>query len=120
MIRSPRLALIVGLPSAFCCRFTKRVMRQIPEGEMWDLVIANPPHFKDQHHGSIRHPASGATGKSIYDPDWIIHQKFYGAIKGHLNSEGVVLIQENFEGSDPMDSVGEPDAGDRHVRFDIG
>src|SRR5262249_25640819 len=74
---------------------------QIPEREMWDLVIANPPHFKDQHHGSIRH----------YDPDWIIHQKFYGAIKGHLNSEGVVLIQENFEGSDPMDFTGMIESG---------
>jgi hypothetical protein len=30
MIRSARLALIVGLPSAFCCRFTKRVMRRYP------------------------------------------------------------------------------------------
>src|SRR5262249_23528285 len=30
LIRSTRLALIVGLPSAFCCRFTKRVMRRYP------------------------------------------------------------------------------------------
>jgi hypothetical protein len=30
MIRSTRLALIAGLPSAFCCRFTKRVMRRYP------------------------------------------------------------------------------------------
>src|SRR6516162_1344022 len=29
-VRSTRLALIAGLPSAFCCRFTKRVMRRYP------------------------------------------------------------------------------------------
>ena len=28
--RITRLALIAGLPSAFCCRFTSRVMRRYP------------------------------------------------------------------------------------------
>jgi SAM-dependent methyltransferase len=62
---------------------------QIPDSERWDLVVSNPPHFKDAYQDSIRH----------HDPNWIIHQKFYSGVARFLKPGGSVLIQENYEGS---------------------
>jgi predicted RNA methylase len=70
-------------------------LAQIPETEKWSLVVSNPPHFKDQYEDSIRH----------FDDDWKIHQRFYSGLKRHMQPDGVVLLQENFEGSDAREFV---------------
>jgi hypothetical protein len=68
-------------------------LRDIPEAERWDLVVSNPPHFKDNYHESIRH----------YDGNWQIHRNFYQTVAKYLNPGASVLFQENFEGSTPGD-----------------
>jgi SAM-dependent methyltransferase len=66
---------------------------QIPNSERWDLVVSNPPHFKDSYHDSIRH----------YDGDWDLHLNFYKSVARFLNPGGSALIQENYEGSTEQD-----------------
>ena len=61
----------------------------IPESEQFDLVVANPPHFPDVHHGNVR----------AHDQDWRTHKDFFGNIGHHLDEDGVVLLQENGLGS---------------------
>ena len=63
----------------------------IPAEERWDLVVSNPPHFADQHWGSLR----------AHDPDWSIHRGFYASVGRFLTPEGLILIQENGDGSGP-------------------
>jgi len=60
----------------------------IPEGEKWDLVVSNPPDWpssNDKYHEDI----------TKYDPDLIIHKKFYRDIHKFLKPNGSILIQEN-------------------------
>lgn len=61
----------------------------IPSTEKWDLVVSNPPHFKDEYRDNIRN----------CDPDWSVHRKFYAKVGRHLKPNGAVLMQENSEGS---------------------
>lgn len=65
----------------------------IPPDERWDLVVSNPPHFRDQYQGSLRH----------FDPEWSCHRNFYRAVGRHLSPGASVLIQENYEGSEEAD-----------------
>jgi hypothetical protein len=66
------------------------VLDQIPAGERWDLVVANPPHF----------PGANADARQ-YDPDWALHRRFYASVGRHMNPGGLVLMVENPRGSDP-------------------
>ena len=66
-------------------------LADIPPSERWDLVISNPPHFDDRSPGQIRY----------HDPEWSIHRGFFAAIGRHLNPGGVIVLQENNEGSTP-------------------
>ncbi|WP_265440891.1 methyltransferase [Bradyrhizobium sp. SEMIA] len=64
-------------------------LRSLPEGEKWGLVVSNPPHFIDQYEGDIR----------AHDPGWNIHREFFSTIHGHLEDDGVIVLQENNRGS---------------------
>jgi hypothetical protein len=65
----------------------------VPRGERWDLVVSNPPHFRDQYAGSLRH----------HDPGWECHRRFYAKVATHMHAGSSLLIQENFDGSDVGD-----------------
>jgi methylase of polypeptide subunit release factors len=61
---------------------------QVPEDEKWDLVVGNPPHWPssdEKYHEDI----------TMFDPDLIIHKKFYKDIHKFLKPNGSVLLQEN-------------------------
>jgi|SRR5581483_9179066 len=64
-------------------------LNDIPVSERWDLVVSNPPHFADEYIGELR----------THDPDWRIHRGFFAGIAAHLNPGGVVVLQENNNGS---------------------
>jgi predicted RNA methylase len=68
-------------------------LREIPSGEQWDLVVSNPPHFKSDYAGSLRH----------HDAEWALHRHFYANVSRFLTSDASVLIQENYQGSDEQD-----------------
>jgi len=61
----------------------------VPADERWDLVVANPPHFRDRYANSLRH----------HDPDWRCHASFYARVAGYLNPGASLLVLENYEGS---------------------
>jgi methylase of polypeptide subunit release factors len=64
-------------------------LKDIPASEQWDLVVGNPPHYPDIHAGDIR----------AHDPDWSIHRGFFAKVGAHLKPGGVILLQENSQGS---------------------
>lgn len=66
-------------------------LKDIPASEQWDLVVSNPPHFGDTGFRQLRYD----------DPDWRVHRGFFGGIARHLKPGGVVVLQENNDGSTP-------------------
>lgn len=66
-------------------------LADIPPSEQWDLVVSNPPHFVDTSFGQLRY----------HDPDWRVHRGFFGGVARHLKPGGVIVLQENNEGSTP-------------------
>jgi methylase of polypeptide subunit release factors len=67
----------------------------LPSDIKVDLVVANPPHY-DRHN-------SGDPDQSRIsnDLDWKIHESFYASIGKYLTDDGIILIQENEDGSKP-------------------
>lgn len=70
-------------------------LKNIPSYEKWDLVVSNPPHFKDAK------TISPEWVLRTVDPDWTIHKQFYENVSKFLKPNGSVLFQENVEGSMP-------------------
>ena len=66
-------------------------LRDVPPSEQWDLVVSNPPHFVDTSFGQLRY----------HDPDWRVHRGFFAGVARHLKPGGVIVLQENNEGSTP-------------------
>ena len=75
-----------GLEDKVKC-YLSDCLDSIPESEKWDLVVSNPPHWpstEEQYKSNIRN----------YDPDLIIHKKFYNDIKKFLKTDGSIILQE--------------------------
>jgi tRNA1(Val) A37 N6-methylase TrmN6 len=64
-------------------------LKNIPNSERWDLVVANPPHFADDWIDDLR----------SYDDNWHLHRNFFAAVGRFLKPGGVVVLQENNRGS---------------------
>jgi predicted RNA methylase len=61
----------------------------IPPSERWDLVVGNPPHFDIAQTGELR----------FADKGWRLHREFFASVGRFLEPGGVILIQENNQGS---------------------
>jgi methylase of polypeptide subunit release factors len=66
-------------------------LTDIPPSEGWDLVVGNPPHFDIAQTGELR----------FADEGWRLHQEFFASVGKFLKPGGVILIQENNQGSAP-------------------
>jgi SAM-dependent methyltransferase len=66
----------------------------IPPSERFDLVVSNPPHFADQY---ARDFVRG--DRRAHDPGWRIHRDFFSNIARFLAPGGVIVLQENNQGS---------------------
>jgi tRNA1(Val) A37 N6-methylase TrmN6 len=64
----------------------------IPSREQWNVVVSNPPHFADDIY---------AKEIRWYDGGWRLHQAFFRDAKRHLAPNGVIVLQENNQGSTP-------------------
>jgi SAM-dependent methyltransferase len=73
------------------------VLDQIPDGERWDLVVANPPHFLPDPE---RSSGIDADSVKVFDADWRLHDRFYASVRRHMRPGGVVVMAENCAGSD--------------------
>ena len=66
----------------------------IPPSERFDLVVSNPPHFTDQFTREF-----GRGDLRAHAPGWRIHRDFFQGIRRYLTLGGVVVLQENNQGS---------------------
>lgn len=65
-------------------------LKDIPPTEKWDLVVSNPPHFDDDYYeAELR----------AHDPGWRLHREFLRDIGKFLKPGGVIVLQENNNGS---------------------
>jgi hypothetical protein len=74
----------------------------IPQWEKWDLVVGNPPHFGDEQAASmlLHDPAWRIHPLLLlHDPGWRIHREFFSQVGAHLKPGGVIVLQENSQGS---------------------
>jgi len=60
----------------------------IPKTEKWDLVVSNPPMADSTYEKYL-------TFIRKYDPDFIIHKKFYKNIHAFLKPGGSAMLQED-------------------------
>jgi len=67
---------------------------EIPASERFDLVVGNPPHFVDQFARDF-----DRGDRRAHDPGWQIHRNFFTHISRFLNPGGVIVLQENNQGS---------------------
>lgn len=65
-------------------------LKNIPSTEQWDLVVSNPPHFDN---GYFEHELRA------HDPGWQLHRGFLQDVGKFLKPDGVVVLQENNNGS---------------------
>lgn len=69
------------------------VLDAVPATERWDVVVANPPHFR---------PDPGEAPSAVrFDPGWEVHRRFYGSVARQMRPGGVIVMVENEAGSDP-------------------
>lgn len=68
-------------------------LKSIPDFEMFDLVISNPPNY---YSLNPQHPLYEKYKDDLRpnDPSWEIHWEFYRTIKKHLNPGAIMLISE--------------------------
>jgi SAM-dependent methyltransferase len=64
-------------------------LKDVPPTEQWDLVVGNPPHFDVAQSGELR----------FADAGWRLHREFFASVGRLLKPGGVLLIQENNQGS---------------------
>jgi methylase of polypeptide subunit release factors len=65
-------------------------LKDIPASEKWDLVVSNPPHFDDGYfEAELR----------AHDPGWRLHRAFFKDVGKFLKPDGVIVLQENNNGS---------------------
>lgn len=64
----------------------------------YDLVIGNPPHFLVTPSWFGQHHIANAN-RICVDKDWQTHREFFQNIKSRLAPNGVILLQENINGS---------------------
>jgi methylase of polypeptide subunit release factors len=69
-------------------------IRNLPAMLPFDLVVGNPPHF---YHP----PEHEIFDRLDCDPGWLTHQEFFHNIGQRLSDDGVILLQENWKGSQP-------------------
>lgn len=68
----------------------------LPDSEMFDLVVANPPHAPGLE---ITTKWTDNKNRITSDLNWEAHQNFFANIKQHLVPDGIILLQENHAGS---------------------
>lgn len=72
----------------------------------FDLVVGNPPHFVDKETAldamrwrQMGWEIKGHMTEILVDYNWKAHKNFFSNIKNKLSKDGVILLQENKNGS---------------------
>ena len=84
--------------------YVSNLLEGIPRDSRFDLVVANPPHFRDlsfcRYFG-----CDGMTTLKTLDKDFELHKSFYRGIVDRLGPSGNVIFIESSLGSSPEDFV---------------
>jgi methylase of polypeptide subunit release factors len=69
-------------------------VQDIPQGEPWDLVIANPPHsFRSEHaSGGTTEEADEYLTRVLLDDKMVAHQEFFDNIASRLSDGAEMFI----------------------------
>ena len=77
----------------------------IPETEKCDLIVGNPPHWKDIQSAetslNLQFKSFKHVNDILVDTDWKSHTLFYQIAKKLLSDKGKIVLQENLKGSTP-------------------
>jgi methylase of polypeptide subunit release factors len=82
----------------------------IPSTEKFDLVVGNPPHWKNSEAASrslnfdkigVDIDQASRLYEILVDNNWQSHIDFFTKIKPLLKDDGTILLQENLTGSTP-------------------
>jgi len=68
----------------------------LPKHEMFDLVVAAPPHAPGYE---VESKWTDNRNRITTDLNWEAHQNFFANIGDHLTTDGILLLQENHAGS---------------------
>jgi hypothetical protein len=88
----------------------------LPDSEMFDVVVGNPPSFARLNP---RHPRYGVFKDDLRpnDPDWQLHRRFYREIRRHLVPGALLFISEvEVYRSTVNDPIDEPEPWDLRER----
>lgn len=101
------------LPAIVGCEFTSvcnnlsknttvyqiKEFSNLPAEEMWDLVVADPPHYGSVDDINSQWNADGI--RQVVDNRWNAHRIFFESIKQHLLPNADVYLFEGYYGSTP-------------------
>jgi methylase of polypeptide subunit release factors len=76
--------------------------KNIPVGEKFDLVVGNPPWFKNKTlMKTMVNPLhfNEDNVRICVDQDWTAHAEFFKHIKNYLSTDGVILLSQCETGS---------------------
>lgn len=73
--------------------YVSPAIEYIPEEEIWDLVVANPPWAFDEVATSRDYPDPNML-RILVDQDFAIHREFYKNINAHLTDDADLYIIE--------------------------
>jgi methylase of polypeptide subunit release factors len=68
----------------------------LPDNEKFDLVVANPPHCKEDYW-MVKNDSYDMEHRLTIDLDWNIHKEFYTNISKYLNPGADVYITQVLE-----------------------
>jgi len=80
------------------------LLENVPKDAKFDLVVGNPPHFKDKSFTKNMGLSNMDILKTL-DQSWGLHNKFYNNIRDYMKPGGNIILVENSEGSDPKDFI---------------
>lgn len=64
----------------------------VPDGEKFDLIVANPPHC-----GTADDSPGGHASLLYNDVGWQVHRKFYTQAAAYLTTDTRIILQEDAE-----------------------
>jgi methylase of polypeptide subunit release factors len=68
----------------------------LPDSEKFDLIVANPPHCKEDYW-MIKNDSYDTNHRLTIDLGWNLHKEFYANISKHLNPGADVYITQVLE-----------------------
>ena len=77
-------------------------LSHIPEGERFDIIVSNPPHFFSKAFSEQDLPLSPHV-LGTFDAGWDFHKAFYSKCQDYLTESGEIWFLENGEGARDSD-----------------